>query len=118
MWIDARQRGSTVGCAARLEHLRPSRNLKWIINHMKKAKNIQHHGKSLSDILAAHELFFQGKDGGVRADLTGAEMSDADLQGVNLNGAILRNANLQGANLRKSKLASADLSGANLRKVD
>src|SRR6266481_3768783 len=85
---------------------------------LRKPKSIKHNGKSLADILEAHERFFSGKDGGVRADLTGADLSHADLSGGNFTGAILRNANLEGSDLRKAKLPGADLSGANLRKAD
>ncbi|RDJ93462.1 hypothetical protein B4Q13_21740, partial [Lacticaseibacillus rhamnosus] len=53
-----------------------------------------------TEILAAHENFFRGKDGGARADLTGADLSNDDLSGLNLSGAILRNANLEGAVMR------------------
>src|SRR6266852_5434345 len=85
---------------------------------LRKPKSIKHNGKSLADILEAHERFFSGKDGGVRADLTGADLSHADLSGGNFTGAILRNANLEGSDLRKAKLPGADLSGANLRNAD
>src|SRR6266852_978795 len=85
---------------------------------LRKPKSIKHNGKSLADILEAHERFFSGKDGGVRADLTGADLSHADLSGGNFTGAILRNANLEGSDLRKARLPGADLSGANLRKAD
>ena len=39
-----------------------------------KPKSIKHNGKKVSDILVAHERFFSGKDGGERADLTGANL--------------------------------------------
>jgi len=86
---------------------------------LRKPKSIKHNGKSLTEILEAHERFFSGKDGGARADLTGADLSNADLTGVNLSGAILRNVNLEGSDLRKARLPGADLSGgANLRRAD
>ncbi len=85
---------------------------------LRKPKSIKHNGTSLADILEAHERFFSGKDGGVRADLTGADLSHADLSAANLSGSILRKANLEGTDLRKAKLPGADLSGANLRKAD
>jgi uncharacterized protein YjbI with pentapeptide repeats len=54
------------------------------------------------------------------ANLSGADLSDADLRGANLSGANLSGANLsgadlRGANLRDANLSGADLSGANLR---
>src|SRR5229473_763238 len=85
---------------------------------LRKPKSIKHNGKTLAEILEAHERFFRGKEGGVRADLTGAELSRMDLSGTNLSGAILRNANLEGTDLRRAKLPGADLSAANLRKAD
>ena len=59
---------------------------------LKKTKSIMHGGKRVSEILEAHQLFFAGKDGGVRADLSGANLSGADLSGANLSGALLPNA--------------------------
>jgi len=41
---------------------------------LKKTKNIVHGGKRVSEILEAHERFFSGKEGGVRADLSGANL--------------------------------------------
>src|SRR5258708_25907471 len=85
---------------------------------LRKPKSIKHNGKSLAAILEPHDRFFSGKDGGVRADLTGADLTHADLTGANLSGTILRNADLEGSDLRKAKLPCADLSGASLRKAD
>ena len=53
------------------------------------------------------------------ADLSGANLSDADLSGASLSGANLRRANLRaadlsGANLSRAYLGGANLSGANL----
>jgi hypothetical protein len=51
-------------------------------------------------------------------DLHSADLSDADLSGANLGGADLHSADLSGANLRGADLRRADLSGANLRCAD
>ena len=77
----------------------------------------------LKKILEEHLLWLNGK-GGRRADLSGANLCDADLRDANLRGADLsganlcdadlRGANLRGANLRGADLRDADLSGANL----
>ncbi len=75
---------------------------------LRKPKSIHHNGKTVAAILEAHGLFFQGKDGGARADLSGANISGADLSGVNLSGAILRNANFEGTDLRRAKLPSRE----------
>ena len=68
----------------------------------------------LKKILDEHLLWLNG-EGGSRADLRGANLSDANLSNADLRGANLRNANLFGANLRGANLSNADLFGANLR---
>src|ERR1700687_4323097 len=85
---------------------------------LRKPGKIKHQAKRLAEILQAHEKFFSGEPGGVRADLTGADLSRADLSGVNLSDAILKGANLDQGDLRRGKLVRADLSGAKLRKAD
>ena len=75
--------------------------------------------EKLAEILAAHKLWINDEKGGVKADLSGADLSEADLRwanlsGANLSGANLRWANLSGANLSGADLSKADLSGANL----
>jgi len=56
---------------------------------------------------------FKGED--FVAYLQGADLQDADLEGVNLQGANLFRANLQGANLKNTNLFRAELQGANLQ---
>ena len=68
----------------------------------------------LKKILDEHLLWLNG-EGGSRADLRNADLSNADLFGANLRGANLSNANLFGANLRGANLRGANLFGANLR---
>ena len=63
--------------------------------------------KKLAEILAKHKLWLNGEEGGVRANLRGANLSGADLRGANLSGADLSCADLSGANL-----SCANLSGA------
>ena len=48
------------------------------------------------------------------ADLRGADLSDANLSGADLSSANLSDANLSGADLSSANLSSADLYGANL----
>ena len=67
--------------------------------------------EKLIEIINDHQEWLAGT-GGVRADLSGADLSDA-----NLRRADLSSANLCGANLRRADLSSADLSGANLRRA-
>ena len=55
---------------------------------------------------------------GARANLSGADLSDANLRGAYLRGADLSDADLRGANLRGADLSGANLRGANLRGAD
>ena len=67
----------------------------------------------LKDILEKHFLWLKGDPNGERANLYGANLSEANLSIANLRGADLSEANLSEANLR-----GADLSMANLRRAD
>ena len=51
-------------------------------------------------------------------NLSGANLEKANLSGLNLSGANLREANLSGASLEKANLSGANLSGANLSGAD
>ncbi len=53
-----------------------------------------------------------------RVDLSQADLVQIDLQRANLNGSYLRNADLQQANLLQADLRGADLQRANLRKAN
>ena len=88
----------------------------------------------LTSILDKHRLWREGKPGGerahldganlrgadlimadlTRADLTGADLNRADLTGADLTGADLTRANLYGANLSWASLAGARLTGTYL----
>ena len=69
----------------------------------------------LKDVLEKHGKWLRGEDGGERANLRDANLSDADLSCANLSDADLSCANLSCADLRDANLSGADLSGANLR---
>ena len=71
----------------------------------------------LKKILDEHLLWLNG-EGGSRANLSDADLSDADLRGANLSNADLRGANLSGANLSNANLRNANLRGANLSNAD
>ena len=70
--------------------------------------------EELQEVLDKHRLWLQHRKGGVRADLTGANLYEANLSGANLSGANLYKANLYEANLHKANLYEANLSGAYL----
>ncbi len=66
--------------------------------------------EELAEILSKHKQWLVGnKEEGVRADLSGADLSNAHLSGADLSNAYLRGVDLSGANL-----SNAYLSGANL----
>jgi uncharacterized protein YjbI with pentapeptide repeats len=60
--------------------------------------------EEISKILETHKNWLNGADGGERAYLSGANLSDANLSGANLSGAYLRGANLSGAYLSGANL--------------
>jgi len=77
----------------------------------------------LNTILINHNRWLKCETGGIRADLSGANLSGAylsgaDLSGADLSGADLSGAYLIGANLREANLIRADLSGAYLIGAD
>ena len=83
----------------------------------------QYTESELASILNLHKTWISGEDYGKRADLSKANLREADLRGAdlsgaNLSGADLRWANLSGANLSRADLRWADLSRADLRGAD
>ena len=69
--------------------------------------------KELQKILEGHIAWLWNKKNGERADLTGADLCDADLED-----SCLCRADLSGARLHDAKLIGADLEGANLGGAD
>ena len=69
--------------------------------------------EEIAAVLADHLKYLSG-EGGKRAVLRGADLSDADLSGAVLSGAVLRGARLSDAVLTGAVLSGADLSGARL----
>jgi len=69
----------------------------------------------LKEVIRLHALWLADADGGVRADLRGADLSGANLSRADLSGANLRGAYLSGADLSRAELRDAYLIGANLR---
>ena len=59
--------------------------------------------QDLQKILEDHLKWWRDEKGGIRADLRGANLSDADLRGANLIRADLSGADLRGANLSGAK---------------
>ena len=90
-------------------------------------------GEEIRIVLEKHEKWLNNELGGIRADLSGADIYGLDLRGANLYGANLiradlrvaylikadlREANLIRANLSGADLYEANLSGADLREAD
>ena len=69
--------------------------------------------EELNEILRKHKLWLNSNSQGKRADLSGADLYEA-----NLTKADLRGANLCYADLHEANLTKADLRGANLRGAD
>jgi len=65
----------------------------------------------IKTILKKHLLFLKEETGGECADLSGVNLSSADLSDADLRSVNLRSANLSGADLRSVNLSSADLAG-------
>jgi uncharacterized protein YjbI with pentapeptide repeats len=72
----------------------------------------------ISKILNLHAKWFRVEEGGVRANLSGANLYQANLSGANLYQANLSQANLSGANLSRANLSEANLSEANLSRAN
>ena len=72
-------------------------------------------GTELSEVLRLHKMWTEGTEGGMRANLTDANLTGANLTRANLRGANLTDANLTGANLTRANLTGANLTRANLR---
>ena len=69
----------------------------------------------LTVILDNHAKWLNNIDGGIKANLSFADLSSANLSYTDLGFADLSSADLSSANLRYADLGSADLSNANLR---
>ena len=69
-------------------------------------------------ILKNHAKWLAGVTGGIRADLTRANLTRADLACANLRGADLTRADLTRADLRGADLTRANLRGADLTLAD
>ena len=70
------------------------------------------------DALLRHQEYLQGRIGGMRADLRGAQLANLDIGVVRLRSAILAGADLSAALLAGSDFSEADLFGAKLERAD
>ena len=68
----------------------------------------------INKVLELHQKYLRGEAGGVRANLSLANLSNADLSRANLSDASLSRAILYGAKLSLANLSNANLSGAKL----
>ena len=75
-------------------------------------------GEEIRIVLEKHEKWLNNELGGIRADLSGADIYGLDLRGANLYGANLIRADLRVAYLIKADLSGADLYEANLGGAD
>ena len=74
--------------------------------------------EKLAEVLCEHEKWLDSNgEEGKRANLSGADLSWANLFRINLSGADLSRANLSCANLFRANLSGADLSGADLSRA-
>lgn len=75
--------------------------------------------EKLIEILQSHKKWLDSKgEEGVRANLSGADLSDDSLRYANLSGADLRGTDLRRADLRGTDLCHADLRDADLSDAD
>ena len=74
--------------------------------------------EELKEILDKHKKWLNEEDGGERADLRYADLSNANLYNADLRYADLYNADLSNANLYNADLRYADLRYADLRNAD
>ena len=74
--------------------------------------------EELQEILKKHKLWLEGKRGGKRANLRGADLREANLWGADLREANLQGTDLRGADLWEANLQRADLREANLQGAD
>ena len=88
---------------------------------MRKPEDIKIGDKTLAEVIENHKHWWNEDCEGwrdMRADLSGADLSEAYLSGADLSGAYLRGADLSGAYLRRADLSRANLSGADLSGAD
>lgn len=69
--------------------------------------------EELNQILELHKKWLRDESGGIRIDLSGADLRYTDLSNANLRGADLRYTDLSGADLRNVDLSDADLNYVN-----
>ena len=74
--------------------------------------------EKLSEILSRHNAWIKNEGGGERANLSCADLRDADLSCAKLSGADLHDADLRDADLSCADLRDADLSCADLSDAD
>jgi uncharacterized protein YjbI with pentapeptide repeats len=74
--------------------------------------------EEIAEVVRLHGLWLKGEPAGRKANLSGADLSEADLTWADLSGADLRRADLSGADLREADLSKARLTGADLSEAN
>lgn len=74
--------------------------------------------EDLEEVLETHVLWLRGKPGGRIADFRHADLSGADLRDAQLGGALFTGADLTGADMRSANVSDADMQDAILDGAD
>jgi len=74
--------------------------------------------EELQQVIAKHQKWLDGREGGARADFRDCDLSGSDLRNSDLRYSNLRNSDLRYSNLRNSDLRNSDLRYSDLRNSD
>jgi len=80
--------------------------------------NVKRSRAELDSLVKLHEAYVANDSLGIRLNLSGAHLENANLKGANLTGATLNKSNLKGANLNGATLKSFRCDSCNLTGAD